>query len=590
MSLLNYFEFIVENVDTFRLYYSRGFKDILHRIKQNSDNGSNEYSIANFLLAAENSNQVIDKFTLIDVTDKNDTISFIQGNRIVRKFKDITDGILTRDIISDENHELWKSTSRTNIGIGRWTRRIVKDVYKTSLYSESAFEKFVNAYKATFDSKNSSKERFEIVSGEKIRNYYLVDNYKEKKGQLGNSCMSGKSKQSFLDIYVKNPEVCQLLILKDNEDSSKIVGRSLLWNLENGEKYQDRIYTINDSDIILFKEWAFSNKYLTYFEASDMFVKLGEHEYDYYPYMDTFTLYNPINKKLTSNEELWPGQDYIKITNTDGSYTSDNSVWSEYHGDYIDRENAVECKTPWGVDFLYDREAIWLEYRSEWWVPCDEIVWSEYHEDNFHIDDVMVSELMRDYLWVDSKDVIQIESNSYGDVDYVVKDRPDLYFEIDGKYYDRSNCIKDPYTGEYEFKDKMMDGHKTYHKYLKEKLEEELGKDADLITEKVVNLFKSGKYPDIKDSIKENPIYSYLKSNRISDDDIICLLFTAIIGSTGVYFPSYIKKFSDDVYDKYNTWYNTGSRLISRINRFIKSFDYTLLGDDIYKIYLWFSL
>lgn len=34
---------------------------------------------------------------------------------------------------------------------------------------------------------------------------------------LGKSCMSHKECQSFLDIYVENPEVCQMLIHLDKE-------------------------------------------------------------------------------------------------------------------------------------------------------------------------------------------------------------------------------------------------------------------------------------------------------------------------------------------------------------------------------------
>jgi hypothetical protein len=51
-----------------------------------------------------------------------------------------------------------------------------------------------------------------------------------------------------------------------------------------------------------------------------------------------------------------------------------------------------------------------------------------------------------------------------------------------------------------------------------------------------------------------------------------------------------IKKFDENVYNKYNTWYSYDIRLTRKINRFINSFDYTLLGDDIYKIWLWFNL
>lgn len=601
MNLLNYFDFIIENADVFRLYYSKSFKDILYRIRDNFDNSSDEYSIAQFLISAENSDQLVDKFTLIDVTDKNDTISFIQANRIIRKFPYLTDGVLTYDIKYDLNSEFWKSSLRTNISIGKWTRRIVKDVYKTTRYNNVMLEKFVNAYKSTFDLVNKIGDRFEVVSGEDIKKWYLSSNYKQIKGQLGNSCMKDKSKQSFFEIYTKNPEVCKLLILKDEDDDSKIIGRSLLWNLKNGKKYQDRIYMINDSDKLLFEKWAEKNDYLKHDAANwiDLEVQLSDNEYDEYPYMDTFIVYNPHTKVLKADDDLWPGQGYIKLQDINGGYRSSDVVYSEYHDDYIDRESAVECFTQYSeTDWLEESTAIYLDYRDEWWAPGENIIWSEFHGENFLIDDVAHSERLNDYLWTESDLVIEIESNSYGDVDYVPKSRIDLYIEIDGKNYDKQNIIKDPYTDEWQFKDKMMDEYKTYHKYLSEKLEEELGKDKDVVTDKVIKKFKEGDYPDIKDIIKENPIYKNIwgvywglsKDKKPNEDDMICLLFAAIIGSTGIYYPHYIKKFSEDVYNKYNTWYNTDRRLTSRIHRFIDSFDYTVMGEDIYKIWLWFGL
>jgi hypothetical protein len=601
MNLLNYFEFIIESADSFRLYYSKSFKDILYRIKDNSEQNSDERNIALFLISAENSDQIIDKFTLIDTTEKNDTISLIQGNRILRKFPHLTDNILTNDIVYDEKHEFWKSTSRTQIGIGRWSRRIIKDVYKTTRYNDVALEKFVNAYKFNFDLVNKSQDKFEVVSGEEIKKWYLQDNYKIIRGQLGNSCMKDKNKQSFFEIYTKNPKVCKLLILKDEEDDSKIIGRSLLWNLTNGKKYQDRIYTINDSDKLLFEKWADNNEYLKYddsFSLDYLEVQLSDNEYEKYPYMDTFIVYNPHTKILKADEDLWPGQGYIKLQNTDGGYKSDNVVYSEYHDEFIDRESAVQCFTQYGdTDWLEEGTAIYLDYKNEWWSPGSNIIWSEFHEDYFLIDDVIHSERLNDYLWTDSDLVIEIESNSGGDVDYVPKSRIDLYIEIDGKYYDKQNIIKDPYTNEWQFKDKMIDGKK-YHKYLLEKLEEELGKDKDVVTDKVIKKFKEDDYSDIKDIIKENPIYQKIwgvywglsKDMKPNEDDMVCLLFAAIIGSTGLYYPSYIKKFSDDVYNKYNTWYNTDRRLSVRIERFIESFDYSVMDDDIYKMWLWFNL
>ena len=94
-----------------------------------------------------------------------------------------------------------------------------------------------------------------MVQGESIAYWYNYKNYLDRSGSLGNSCMSNVDDEYF-DIYMSNSDVCKLLILKSQENPNKIVGRALLWTLTGGEKYLDRIYTIKDSDIELFKDYA----------------------------------------------------------------------------------------------------------------------------------------------------------------------------------------------------------------------------------------------------------------------------------------------------------------------------------------------
>ena len=603
MNLLSYIDYILENSGFFKLYYSDSFRSHLKMIRDRSDPDSGGYKISVFLLRMEDNDQITDKNTLIDITDKNDTISFIQGNRILRKYQDLPDSIsgigLSPNIVSDKNNELWK-TGRTKINIGRWSRKLIKDNHRENTYTDSMVENFVNNYKSTFDLLNNASSLFKIVEGEEIRKWYLESNYKKKSGQLGNSCMAAESKQKFLDIYTKNPQVCKLLIMKDIEDDSKIVGRSLLWKLDDGLLYQDRVYTINDSDKIIFDKWATDNGYLLHWKSSGRFmVTLGDYTYKYYPYMDTFVVYNPVTKKLSDDIDLWPGQGYIKIQNTDGSYTSADVVWSEYYDSYINIDDAIEAYASKDrLVWINKVDAVYLDYRHEYWVSDPDImVYSEFHGKFFHLDDVIWSEKLDDWLWVDSKDIIEIKLNSYGDVDYVPKRRLDLYVEDDGVYVDISNCIKDPYTGKYQFKDKMI-SDRTYQEYLLGKLKEELGTDKDLMIKKVINLFKEAKYPDIRDIIKDDKLYQNIwgvywglsKDKKPTEDDMICLLFVNILNNKETLSKETIKKFSDDVYNKYDLWYNTDRRLTFRINKFIKSFDYTLLGDEIYKIYLWFSL
>lgn len=591
MNLLNYFEFIVENTDTLRLYYSKEFKYILREIISSNSSNTSEYDIANFLIHAEDSNQVLDKFTLIDITDKNDTISFIQSNRILRKYPDLYDAYINLSI----RDEFFKSSSRTNINIGRWTRRVVKDVYKTTKYTDVMIEKFVNAYKSTFDSLNNSGSRFEVVSAEDIKKWYYYRNYKLEAGQLGNSCMRYEECQSYFDIYIENPEVCKLLILKDSEDPSKIVGRSLLWQLENGQKYQDRIYTMKDSDILLFEKWANQNDYLKYNDRFDdrvLSVKVESKMYNKYPYMDTFIVYNPETGILKADEELWPGQGYIKLQNTNGTFQGSNYVYSNYHDEYIDRDEAVECVDSYGDnDWVLRTDAMWLEYKDEWRVPSDDIIYSYFHKAYYLSDDLIYSELMGDTIYNEYEDIIDVIINKHGDVDACVKSRTDLYKEIDGKYYSK-DYIRNPYTGKYGFENDIK--FELYNK-----IDDEF-KDIEDFNTILIEKYKNNDYENVDDDITTNIHYSSIfnvywglsKELKPTNKDIVCLLFANIKGkSESIYFPESIKKFDDEVYNRYIKWYSYDRRLTNNISKLLNSFDYEKFGDDtIYKMWLYFNL
>ena len=472
--LSNYIDFIFEAVakQEMRLYYSDEFRNVLKRIQDKS-------SIAQALLSSEDSNQMLDIYTLIDVTEKNDTISLIQVNRITRGNPDLGETLPYNIRDKKKGSEFW-TKARTEIGIGRWTRRIFTEVHKSTVL-DSKIEEFVNLYKSAIDGEDLSK--FELVSGKDIKKWYHENNYDQIRGQLGTSCMRYNKCQNFLDIYTKNPEVCQLLILKSDDEKDKIIGRALIWKLTDGNYYMDRIYTINDSDRLLFQDYARINKIENSYDGNSSLkleVKLGDYTYEKYPYMDTLVVYNPITKILRDDEDLWPGQGYIKLQDTSGGFEAEDAVYSEWHDTYISRENAIYCENV--GDWLDKDEAKYLEYKNEWAAPTDDVVWSEYHSEYFFIDDAVYSELMSDTLYPDNKNVIDIQINDNGDTDWGVKSRTDLYIIewIDEKprYFLRENYIKDPFTGEYHFKDEKVGAGKNiveYSKYLDRTIAEKLG-------------------------------------------------------------------------------------------------------------------
>jgi len=208
------------------------------------------------------------------------------------------------------------------IKIGRAVRQIFKELdIKTT---DKAIEEFVNAYKSYIDYTKADKI-IELVEGEDIKHWYLeTNNYGS--GQLSNSCMRYKSCQTYFDIYTKNPEVCQLLILR-SPDVNKIIGRALLWKLTNGRLYMDRIYCNIDSDINIFLKWAKDNNvsytYNKFVDNEiDMSVQLNKIKYIQYPYMDTFTYFDRKSCILSS----FSLTSYIGLQDTDGGISGSFNI------------------------------------------------------------------------------------------------------------------------------------------------------------------------------------------------------------------------------------------------------------------------
>jgi hypothetical protein len=601
----NYLDFIFESVSKqkMRLHYSGEFRNVLKRLADRS-------SLAQALLSSEDSNQMTDIYTLIDITEKNDTISLIQVNRITRGNPEFDDEMTRLPYnIRDKKFgsEFW-TKGRTDISVGRWVRRIFTEVHKSTIL-DSKIEEFVNLYKASID--GDDLNNFELVSGEDIRKWYHENNYEDKRGQLGNSCMKYHKCQEYLDIYVKNPEVCQLLILKSIDKPDKISGRALVWKLTDGSYYMDRIYTIKDSDHLLFQDYARINKIKL--SGSDFAIQLGDHNYDKYPYMDTFSVYNPDTKILRDDEDLWPGQGYIKIQETNGEFTPEDGIWSEVYNEYITDEEAVWCENI--NSYAYREDSAYLEYKDEWVYLNEDIAQSKYHDDYFYKADVVYSEIMDDYLYPYNDRVIEIKI-SKNDTDWLVTSRIDIYIKIDGEYYLRKNYIKDPYSDEYHFIDEkenrtdpMNWGDLLYHKIRDELFPNDDCEHDELVEKvkkKLYNTYKNGELntKDVISSIESNEVYKSLKnaywgmdsSELLTPEEMIPALLASItftesflITSSKIsLFTSEIEKVTgeEDLNLKYKKMLRLGYQYIRTLYRMCKSFDYYLFGSEIEKLCL----
>lgn len=603
--MLKYLEFILENKDQFRLYYSIKFRNILEKIKNSSGN-----EVADILLQSENNSMYQGKFTLVDITDKNNFISFVQTNRIIRKNPDFNsdwrdNGILPPDInLSNKGSEFWK-TGRTEMAIGRWTRKVFTDILQKSRSSmvldNNELEEFVNQYKATYDSLNNIK--LELIDGEEIRHWYSENNYDNKMGQLGNSCMRQAEKSYFFDIYVNNPDVCKLLILRSDNDDSKIKGRALIWKLSDGSYYQDRVYTNNESDRMVFENWARDKDMKYYWNDSgdDMTVQLGNYTYQKYPYMDTFVAYNPDTKQLKNDEDLWPGQGYYLLQNTNGGFRHDEVVWSDYDQEYIDRDDAVLTVDD---EWILRSSAIYVESREEWFSPNDDnVVWSDWADQSFHIDDVVHSEIINDWLPVGDNRIIEIMSD---EEDYVPKDRVDLYFEFNDKYYSRLNWIKDPYGDELidltDYPDRPITSNSRRNRYiLIDKLKEELGEDDNRMRNKLVEIYLNNNYDveKIKKEIENNKIFKekirgvywgLSNQHKPTVESMIPVLLASVTSGSVSSLYNNLELYGSEYKELFENWNDYDRRLSSLIFKFTKSFNFYNFNKDVYKIWVYFNI
>lgn len=424
MNYLNkYTEFLTENNNnTLAIYYSIKFRATLNRLRDS--NSLNTRKVALVLLETEDRENKQDKYSLIDITDSNDKISLIQVGRIDKYFPNFTEDDIEEIIEPDS--ELW-TNSRIEFKLGKWVKRIYEIVNKTTI-DNSVLEEFVNSYKADYD-KNDN--RILEVEGEDIRKYYLEYNYSKNVGQLGNSCMRYESCQSYFDIYVYNPEVCKLLIMLDED--GKLKGRAILWTLDDGSKYVDRIYTSYDSDKLLFTIYANENGYSSYPISTRINVELKEYEFDEYPYMDTLTSLNLNSGELTS--AYVDSEEWVILQQTDGRHSQNAGVYSEYLDIMISDDDAVWCEN---INSYAPRDnSFWMAHRDEYGYETmdDKIVWSYYYDDYFYKDECVYNKYKDEYYYKPESDSRFVTITIDDEIEYFPNNDEDITIDENGNYH-----------------------------------------------------------------------------------------------------------------------------------------------------------
>ena len=142
---------------------------------------------------------------------------------------------------------------------------------------------------------------------------------------------------TWLEPYTQNDTV-SLVIFKAVEDEDMIVGRAILWECLDGKKVMDRIYTNNDSDVELFRQYAQENGwwYKLNNNSSARIDSVGPEGQDEvlsvevqlkknhknFPYMDTMKYYYPSTGILTNSRK--PTGFFYYLEDTDGEWSHSN--------------------------------------------------------------------------------------------------------------------------------------------------------------------------------------------------------------------------------------------------------------------------
>lgn len=207
----------------------------------------------------------------IDLTDKNDTISFLDNKRF--------DRVKTGEDVFNNN-------LRQEMRIGRFLQMINPYTNKKSL------DEKINAFKSTYNGIISQDSKFEVVSGEEIVKWYNESTYVQGNGSLNKSCMRHDNCEDKLySMYAYNSKIVEMLILVNKEN--KLEGRALIWTVHDPDIiYMDRIYTVYQENVNRFLEYAKNRGYKNYNHGYDdqmrIFFERDLGSSSENPYMDTF--------------------------------------------------------------------------------------------------------------------------------------------------------------------------------------------------------------------------------------------------------------------------------------------------------------
>lgn len=323
------------------------------------------------------SNELFDILISYNSELSNKILKNFDNLEVIDNMKDLT--LLKNGFISYKtNNKIIKSK------IGKAILKVLT-IAKEPIINTSSFNSKLETLTNYLKACTGGAVGFKEIKGKAIKNYYHESFYDwdNNIGTLAKSCMRHSGCQEWLDLYVDN---CSLLIYSLPKGvKGKITGRALLWQLDTGEIFMDRIYG-DDATRALFVSYAQEKNYIfkrqQKHDDKEFFIKNNNEikqtikfklkkslsSYTTYPYLDTFT-YDAGDNFICNTEEfaeigkfddIRGGYKEIMTCSISGKKGFDSSYFYEYvteegerkighidyivqinNGNFIDKKEAV---------------------------------------------------------------------------------------------------------------------------------------------------------------------------------------------------------------------------------------------------------
>lgn len=192
----------------------------------------------------------------------------------------------------------WPATGKVTMRFPAFIRKVATE--QGLILTDSRLEEIANRMKLFYRDEAITVTEH---TGSTLRNLYHYSSHSRvfDLGDLRNSCMRHDNCRDFFGLYESNADRVSLLVARREGDKG-LIGRALVWKLDNGVRALDRIYgSIVTQRMIARYAREHDIQPREYLEGKEGIVTLSNPEQVYYPYLDTLYMYDIKLKQYINN-------------------------------------------------------------------------------------------------------------------------------------------------------------------------------------------------------------------------------------------------------------------------------------------------